>query len=245
MSISVLLHATLVVLILLYSVNATYRFAFLPVIHAGNSEVVTRTVRVPLFLPIASPRENSAVEPVVSPVSSETFEATDASTSAVTDRAYSHDASPIGPVLLAVPAGLVILDNDVPVSFTYTRREIASLPKSEPIVEAMPEPPVEEPPAREPLRIGGKIEQPKQLYRAEPIYPQIAKSARVQGVVEIEAMISEAGRLEEIKVVSGHPLLNDAAVECVRKWKYEPGRLNGEVIEMPIRISVRFQLRMP
>jgi len=241
LSVSVLLHATLIVLILLYSLNAKYRFTFLPVIHAGNSEVVTRTVRAPLFLPIARPRDNSVVEPVVSPVSSETFEATDASTSAVTDRAYSHGTSP---ALLAVPAGLVIPDNDVPVSFTYTPREIASLPKPEPVVDAMPEAPYEEPPAREPLRIGGKIEQPKQLYRTEPIYPHIAKSARVQGVVEIEAMISEAGRLEEIKVVSGHPLLNDAAVECVRKWKYEPGRLNGQIIEMPIKILVRFQLRM-
>jgi protein TonB len=78
----------------------------------------------------------------------------------------------------------------------------------------------------------------------EPIYPALARSARVQGVVEIEGVINEEGRIEQIKVVTGHPLLKDAAIDCVRKWKYEPGLLNGQIIEMPIKISVRFQLRM-
>jgi TonB family protein len=234
LSVSVLLHATLIVLILVSTLSGRYRFTFLPVVHAGNTEAVTRTVRAPLFLPVAGPPDISAVKPVVSPVAERPD--TTASSAPI--------ASAAGPVLLAVPAGIVIPENDSPVSFTYTPREIPSIPKPEPAIEAMPEAPHEEPPAPEPLRIGGRIAQPKQIYRAEPLYPAVAKSARVQGVVEIEGVISEEGRIEHIKVVNGHPLLNDAAVECVRKWKYEPGRLNGQIIEMPIKILVRFQLRM-
>jgi len=234
LSASVLLHATLIVLILVYSLNGKYRFTFLPVVHANN-KAITRTVRPPLFLPVARRTDSSAVEPVVSPVAAETSDVSDVSTSAT---------SPSTPALLAVPAGIVIPDNDAPVSFTYTLREIPSLPKPEPVIETLPEPPPEESPAREPLRIGGRVEQPKQISRTEPIYPPLARSARVQGVVEIEGMINEEGRIEQIKVVTGHPLLNDAAVECVRKWKYEPGRLNGQIIEMPIKILVRFQLQM-
>jgi TonB family protein len=233
LSVSVLLHATLIILIIVNSLSSRYRFTFLPVVHAGNTAPVIRTVRAPLFLPVAGPA-NSAVAPIVAPVAAEPHNATDASVLS----SSSH-----GPTLLAVPAGIVIPDNDAPVSFAYTPREIPSIPKAELVIDAMPEAPHEEPPAREPLRIGGKIEQPKQIYRSEPIYPVAAKMARVQGVVEIEAVINEEGRIEQIKVVSGHPLLNDAAVDCVRKWKYEPGRLNDRIIEMPIKISVRFQLR--
>jgi TonB family protein len=236
--VSVLLHATLIVLILVFTLSGKYRFTFLPVVHAGNTEAITRTVRSPLFLPVAGPPDISVVKPVVSPVVTEASNTTDSA---------APSSAPAGRALLAVPAGLVIPDNDVdqpPVSFTYTSREIPSIPKPEPAIEGMPEAPHEEPPAPAPLRIGGRIEQPKQIYRSEPVYPAVAKSARVQGVVEIEGVINEEGRIERIKVVNGHPLLNDAAVECVRKWKYEPGRLNGQIIEMPIKILVRFQLRM-
>src|SRR5262249_10974719 len=220
LSVSVFLHATLIVLILLSALGGRYRFTFLPVVHAGNSEAVTRTVRAPLFLPVAGPSNISAMKPVVSPI--------------VAERASAPVASAAGPALLAVPAGIVIPDNDAPVSFTNTPREIPSIPKPELAIDAMPEPPPAEPtPTREPLRIGGRVEQPKQIYRAEPIYPAGAKSARVQGVVEIEGVINEEGMIEQIKVVNGHPLLNDAAVECVRKWRYEPGRLNGQIIETP------------
>jgi TonB family protein len=236
LSVSLLLHATLVVLILLSTVSGRYRFAFLPVVHAGSTEAVTRTVRTPLFLPVSGRPDISAVKPVVSPVVAETSDETVASSAPI--------PLPAETALLAVPSGLVIPENDAPVSFTYTPREIPSIPKPQPAIEAMPAPPREEPPPAEPLRIGGRVEQPKQIYRAEPIYPAAAKSARVQGVVEIEGVINEEGRIEQIKVVNGHPLLNDAAVECVRKWKYEPGRLNGQIIEMPIKILVRFQLRM-
>ena len=235
LSASVVLHSALIVLTLVYSLNGKYRFTFMPVVHAGSTEAITRTVRPPLFLPVAGRIDRSAVEPVISPVVAETSDVSDVSAPAT---------SPSTPTLLAVPAGMVIPDNDALVSFTYTPREIPSLRKPDPVIDALPEPPHEEPPAREPLRIGGRLEQPKQISRTEPNYPLLARSARVQGVVEIEGMINEEGRIEQIKVVTGHPMLNDAAVECVRKWKYKPGRLNGQIIEMPIKILVRFQLRM-
>src|SRR5262249_37152010 len=114
LSVSVVLHATLIGLLLISTLSSKYRFTFLPIVHAGNTEAVTRTVRAPLFLPVAGPPNISAVEPVVSPVAAtETSDTSDApKTSAV----------PAGPALLAVPAGMVIPENDAPVSFTYTPR---------------------------------------------------------------------------------------------------------------------------
>jgi TonB family protein len=93
-----------------------------------------------------------------------------------------------------------------------------------------------------PPQIGGNVEPGRLLTRSIPIYPALAKTARIQGIVVLEAAISETGELENITVVSGHPLLIDSAVEAVRQWRYEPAKLDGIPTRSSVRISVNFKL---
>jgi len=80
------------------------------------------------------------------------------------------------------------------------------------------------------------------VYRMQPIYPPLARQARVQGVVELRAIISKAGMIENLVVVRGHPMLATAAIEAVRQWRYRPYLLNNEPIEVETEITVNFVL---
>jgi protein TonB len=98
----------------------------------------------------------------------------------------------------------------------------------------------ETPEAPPPIRIGGRLEPAAIVKQTYPKYPPAAFQAGVQGTVVLEATIGEDGKLREIRVVSGHPLLISAATECIRNWKYRPAVLNGEIIPSPATIEVRF-----
>jgi protein TonB len=75
-----------------------------------------------------------------------------------------------------------------------------------------------------------------------PHYPPLAKDARVQGIVRLDAVIGADGRIENLKVVSGPPLLVSAAVDAVEKWTYQPTYLNGKAVQIATEIDVRFNL---
>jgi periplasmic protein TonB len=78
--------------------------------------------------------------------------------------------------------------------------------------------------------------------RVEPIYPALAKAARIQGPVHLQAMISKQGLIENLQVLSGHPMLAGAAVDAVRQWRYRPYVLNGQAVEVETEITVNFVL---
>jgi protein TonB len=80
------------------------------------------------------------------------------------------------------------------------------------------------------------------IRRVEPVYPPLARSARIQGAVVLAATISKAGVIEHLQVLSGHPMLVKAAFEAVEQWRYRPYVLNGEVIEVETQITVNFKL---
>jgi protein TonB len=80
------------------------------------------------------------------------------------------------------------------------------------------------------------------IHQIEPVYPSIAKAAGVQGTVLIKALISPNGRIEQAEVVSGSPLLSQAALEAIRQWKYRPYVLNGSPVEVETEITVNFVL---
>jgi protein TonB len=80
------------------------------------------------------------------------------------------------------------------------------------------------------------------IYRVQPVYPTLARQARVQGAVELRAIISKAGTIENLIVVRGHPMLATAAIEAVRRWRYRPYLLNNEPIEVETEITVNFVL---
>ena len=80
------------------------------------------------------------------------------------------------------------------------------------------------------------------VYQPKPEYPEIAKMTRTEGAVEFEAVIGKDGTIEELKVLRGHPLLVKAALDAVRRWRYQPTLLNGEPIEVVTEITVNFKL---
>jgi periplasmic protein TonB len=78
------------------------------------------------------------------------------------------------------------------------------------------------------------------LRKVQPLYPPLARSARIQGVVVLQATIGKDGRIENLHVLSGHPMLAPAAIEAVRQWRYRPYILNGEPVEVETEITVNF-----
>jgi TonB family protein len=99
------------------------------------------------------------------------------------------------------------------------------------------------PPPRRPIRVGGDIPAPTKIHNVTPVYPQIAISARVQGVVVIEATIGPDGKIQDTKVLRSIPLLDQAALDAVRQWEYTPTRLNGEPVPVIMTVTVNFTLQ--
>ena len=107
---------------------------------------------------------------------------------------------------------------------------------------APPPPPPPKPSAPKRIRVGGQVEAAKRIYDPTPEYPPLAKMARIQGVVRLEAIISKEGTIQDLKVLSGHPLLVKSALEAVQRWRYQPTLLNGEPVEVVTDIDVNFTL---
>lgn len=103
-----------------------------------------------------------------------------------------------------------------------------------------PPPPTVAAPA-EPVRVGGIVKEPRVLKLVPPVYPKLASVARVSGTVVLEAIVTADGTVSEIRVVSGHTLLVDAAVNCVKQWLYEPTMLNGVPIPVILTARVHFE----
>jgi protein TonB len=80
------------------------------------------------------------------------------------------------------------------------------------------------------------------IHKVQPNYPPLAKTARVQGTVQLAAIIGKDGTIQNLHVVSGHPLLTQAALDAVRQWRYKPYILNGEPVEVDTTIAVNFTL---
>jgi protein TonB len=99
------------------------------------------------------------------------------------------------------------------------------------------------PPPPRAVRVGGQIKEPHKLKDVRPVYPDIARSARVQGVVIMECTIDPQGKVTEVKVLRGIPLLDFAAVEAVRQWEYTPTLVNGVPVPVIMTVTVDFSLR--
>jgi protein TonB len=84
---------------------------------------------------------------------------------------------------------------------------------------------------------GGSLER-----KVQPIYPAQARSTRLQGPVVLQAVIDEVGAVQNLKTVSGDPVLAQAAIDAVHQWRYQPYLLNGQPVKMPIQITINFTL---
>jgi len=93
-----------------------------------------------------------------------------------------------------------------------------------------------------PVRVGGRVKEPKLISRVDPKYPPLAMQTHMQGTVMVDAIIDEQGDVVEVKVVSGPPLLIQAALDAVRRWKYEPTYLNDQPVPVQLNVTVSFRL---
>jgi protein TonB len=93
-----------------------------------------------------------------------------------------------------------------------------------------------------PRRPGGDILEPRRIRGQAPVYSELARRAGVEGKVVVECVIDADGHVTDLRVISGHPLLADAAKEAVRLWVYTPTRLNGEPIRVILTVTVKFDL---
>jgi periplasmic protein TonB len=92
------------------------------------------------------------------------------------------------------------------------------------------------------VRVSQGVTQGMVLHKVQPTYPPLARTARVQGSVLLAAVIGKDGAIQNLHVISGHPLLTQAALDAVRQWKYRPYILNGEPVEVDTQVTVNFTL---
>jgi protein TonB len=94
-----------------------------------------------------------------------------------------------------------------------------------------------------PVRAIGEIKEPRLVRKVDPVYPEIARQARVAGTVILEATTDISGRVATVKVLRSIPLLDQAAIDAVRQWVYEPMIINGRPRGVIFTVTVRFELK--
>jgi len=113
------------------------------------------------------------------------------------------------------------------------------------LVAAAPPPPPPPPPptSKQPVRIGGNIQAPSLIKRVEPTYPEIALVAKVTGLVILEASIGTDGTVESVRVLRSVKFLDEAAVDAVKQWRYQPLVLNGVATPFVLSVTLNFSVK--
>jgi protein TonB len=92
------------------------------------------------------------------------------------------------------------------------------------------------------IRIGGNVQSANLIRKVTPVYPPLAKQARIQGVVRFTVTIGKDGAVQDVQLVSGHPLLVSPAQDAVWQWQYKPTLLNGQPVDVVTTVDVNFTL---
>ncbi len=92
------------------------------------------------------------------------------------------------------------------------------------------------------VRVSQGVTQGLLIRKVQPTYPPLARQARIQGAVLLQAEISKDGTIQNLRLISGHPMLTSAAIDAVKQWRYKPYILNGEPVEVETQITVNFTL---
>lgn len=151
--------------------------------------------------------------------------------------------APAQPAPTTAPASLEVMDLPAggPVTGSLDGAgESAGLPDGLDAYGAMQAPVA--PPSAAPQRVGGRIRPPQRVHDVPPVYPAIAQQARIEGMVILEAVIGPHGRVEDLRVLRSVPLLDQAALDAVRQWRFTPTLLNGEPVAVAMTITVQFRL---
>src|ERR1700720_4391441 len=118
--------------------------------------------------------------------------------------------------------------------------EFCGIPGQGMVAALAPPPPKPTTPQR--VKQGGNVTAASIITQTRPLYPPLARQARIQGNVVLHAIIDKDGRVGELQVISGHPLLVQSALDAVKNWRYQPTQLNGEAVEVDTTITVTFVL---
>lgn len=163
-------------------------------------------------------------------------------------RSESSTAAPLTPPDRVIPETPVPTPPGPPDLFDV----IGGDPKAGPFVpgggggDNMPPPPPPPPPTppapKTPIRVSA-LQAPRKIRDVAPRYPPIAQASRVEGVVILEAVISEDGSVQDVRVLRSKALLDDAAVEAVRQWRFTPTLLGGQPVPVVMTVTVSFSLR--
>jgi TonB family protein len=100
-------------------------------------------------------------------------------------------------------------------------------------------------PINGPLRVGGNVQAARAINKVQPVYPKEARKDRISGVVRLHVILAKDGTVQQLEVISGHPLLQQAALDAVGQWTYQPTLLNGEPVEVDTTIDIIFTLNNP
>jgi protein TonB len=92
------------------------------------------------------------------------------------------------------------------------------------------------------VRVSSGVAQGNLIHNVKPPYPPLARQARIQGTVVLQAVIGKDGTIQNLRIVSGHPMLAQAALDAVKQWRYKPYYLNGEPVDVDTTINVNFTL---
>lgn len=206
---------------------------------AAHAFLVVVLVIVPLYAMDALPgaRQVTAFIPTVAaelpePPPPPSSGRREPSTETARDIAPSHAPDRIAPETTPPPVA-----PGVPLNEDYGTSNVVS--GDVPVLGVAPPPP---PPVTEPIRPGGKIRPPKKIVDVAPVYPEIARRAQVEGVVILEAIIGENGRVRDVRVLRSNPLLDAAAIDAVRQWQFTPTLLNGQPVSVIMTVTVAFKL---
>ncbi len=223
--------------------------------------VVVGMVLVPLIWPDVLPQARALVitigppmAPPKAPVGTKAVRPKSAVSTRRAALAYRPLTAPV-----SVPTGVVRIEDAPEVSFAPAGSGLkggdglpgieGGIPGGIPGGVVTPPPP----PAKNPASVAvsppaiirirtSQLDMARIVHRVEPVYPRIAVTARISGTVELRGVIGTDGKIRELKVLRGHPMLVNAAVEAVRQWIYEPTRLSGQAVEVDAPIIVTFRL---
>ena len=119
---------------------------------------------------------------------------------------------------------------------------IGGIISNAPMIAPPPPPKKKAPPTPKRIRVGGAVQRANLIRQLKPVYPALARQARIQGTVRLTAIIAKNGSIEKLEVLSGHPLLIPSALQAVRQWRYKPTLLNGQPVEVVTQVDVIFSL---
>jgi protein TonB len=149
------------------------------------------------------------------------------------------------PDRISEPVETAAAENDGPIDPFGLPPASGGVPATGWVGVPVPTPPPPAPPASEQprlVRTGGAIREPKKISGAPPVYPEIARQARIGGLVIVEAVIDEGGFVTDARVLRSVPMLDAAALAALRQWRYTPTLLNGVPVRVLMTVTFNFQL---